>query len=70
MELPFAVFCVSSPCIPGQKSLQFIRREKKMQQEYIFIKEPVLDSRRKKRYPLDRRDAEAPRRATFVIKEV
>ena len=50
--------------------MQFIRLAEKMQQKYILIKEPVLDSRCKKRYPLGRQSTRALCEATFGTREV
>ena len=50
--------------------MQFIRLAEKMQQKYIFIKKPVLDSLCKKRYPLGRQSTRALCEATFGTREV
>ena len=50
--------------------MQFIRLAEKMQQKYILIKKPVLDSLCKKRYPLGRQSTRALCEATFGTREV
>ena len=50
--------------------MQFIRLAENMQQKYILIKKPVLDSLCKKRYPLGRQSTRALCEATFGTREV